>query len=176
MIFRGLSREQEIAFAKQIDATRTRFRRRMLASDFMLRGAVALLEKVRDRQLRLDRTIEVSVAVTAEKTDILRRLKPNLVTLVHLLEQNRRDYLVAINRREPVAVRRRAWRWLERRRNKAVRLVEELQLRGKRLQPLWTELVTSRSAWRYSADRLPNHRPAKRRPIGCPHCGKNCTT
>ena len=39
----------------------------MLASDFVLQGAVTLLEKVRDGELRLDRTIEVSVTNTAEK-------------------------------------------------------------------------------------------------------------
>ena len=71
-----LSRQQEIACAKQIEATRTAFRRRMLASDFMLRGAVALLEKVRDSELRLDRTIEVSVTNTAEKKRILKRIGP----------------------------------------------------------------------------------------------------
>ena len=40
----------------------------MLATDYVLQGAVTALEKVRDGQLRLDRTIEVSVTNTAEKT------------------------------------------------------------------------------------------------------------
>ena len=50
----------------------------MLATDYVLQGAVELLEKVRDGQLRLDRTIEVSVTNTAEKKRILKRLGPNL--------------------------------------------------------------------------------------------------
>jgi RND family efflux transporter MFP subunit len=73
----------------------------MLASDFVLHGALNLLEKVRDGQLRLDRTIEVSVTNTAEKKRILRRLTPNLVTLVHLLKQNRADFYIAIKRGLP---------------------------------------------------------------------------
>ncbi len=136
-----LSRQQEIACAKQIEATRTAFRRRMLASDFMLRGAVALLEKVRDSELRLDRTIEVSVTNTTEKKKILKRIGPNLVTLTHLLKQNQADYRIAIDRRGDLASRGAAWRRLVRRRNKAVRLVEELNLRAQRLQPLWEKLV-----------------------------------
>ena len=136
-----MSRQQEIACAKQIEATRTCFRRRMLASDFMLRGAVALLEKVRDSELRLDRTIEVSVTNTVEKKKILRRIGPNLVTLNHLLKQNQADYRIAIDLHEPPAARHSAWRRLVRRRNKAVRLVEELNLRAQRLQPLWEKLI-----------------------------------
>jgi RNA polymerase primary sigma factor len=136
-----LSRQEEIACAKQIEATRTCFRRRMLASDFMLRGAVGLLEKVRDSELRLDRTIEVSVTNTVEKKKILRRIGPNLVTLNHLLKQNQADYRIAIDRHETSAARHSAWRRLVRRRNKAVRLVEELNLRAQRLQPLWEKLI-----------------------------------
>ena len=41
----------------------------MLASDYLLQGAVALLEKVRDGKLRLDRTIEVSVTNTARQEE-----------------------------------------------------------------------------------------------------------
>jgi RNA polymerase primary sigma factor len=136
-----LSRQQELSCAKQIEATRTCFRRRMLASDFMLRGAVALLEKVRDSELRLDRTIEVSVTNTVEKKKILLRIGPNLVTLIHLLKQNQSDYRIAIDRHQEPAARHSAWRRLVRRRNKAVRLVEELNLRAQRLQPLWEKLI-----------------------------------
>jgi RNA polymerase primary sigma factor len=112
----------------------------MLASDFMLRGAVTLLEKVRDSQLRLDRTIEVSVTNAAEKKNIMRRIGPNLITLTHLLQQNHHDYHVAISKSQPMAARRAAWRRLVIRRNKAVRLIEELNLRTQRLQPLLDKL------------------------------------
>ncbi len=108
----------------------------MLASDYLLQGAAALLERVRDGQLRLDRTIEVSVTNTAMKKKILLRLTPNLVTLAHLLRRNRADFRIAISRTAPLVKRNDAWRRLLRRRNKAVRLIEELNLRIGRLQPL----------------------------------------
>ena len=131
-----LSRAQEISAAKDIERARTQFRHSMLASDFVLQGAVVLLQKVRDGELRLDRTIEVSVTNTAEKKHIMRRIGPNLETLRHLLKQNFDDYRLAISRSQPMAERSAAWRRLIRRRNKAVRLIEELNLRTARLQPL----------------------------------------
>jgi RNA polymerase primary sigma factor len=135
-----LNRAQEIASAKEIERTRLRYRHCMLATDYVLQGAVEALEKVRDGQLRLDRTIEVSVTNTTEKKRILKRIWPNLATLRHLLKQNNRDYRVAVSKRYHLRERRAAWARLIRRRNKAVRLVEEMNLRNNRLQPLFERL------------------------------------
>ncbi|HEY2147542.1 MAG TPA: sigma-70 family RNA polymerase sigma factor [Pirellulales bacterium] len=139
-----LSRPEEISAAKEIERTRTHFRHSMLASDYLLQGAMSLLKKVRDGKLRLDRTIEVSVTNTAEKRHLLKRLTPNLKTLVELLRQNRKDFYIAISKRQPRELRDQAWRRLVRRRNKAVRLIEELNLRTNRLQPLLDKMVEIR--------------------------------
>ena len=136
-----LTREEEISAAKQIEFTRTRFRDNMLANDFVLQGAVTLLKKVRDGELRLDRTVEVSVTDATEKKQILSLLTPNLDTLDHLLRQNVGDYRIAISKSRPQAERRAAWRRLVLRRHKAVRLVEELNLRTQRLQPVMDKIV-----------------------------------
>jgi RNA polymerase primary sigma factor len=136
-----LNRAEEIASAKQIERTRHRYRHSMLATDYMLQGAVEALEKVRDGQLRLDRTIEVSVTNTTEKKRILKRIWPNLATLRHLLKQNNHDYRVAVSKKYHLRERRAAWARLIRRRNKAVRLVEEMNLRNNRLQPLFERLA-----------------------------------
>ncbi len=135
-----LTRDEEVQAAKNIDYWRRRFRISMLASDFVLQGAVVALEKVRDGQLRLDRTIEVSVTNTAEKKRIMQRLVPNLVTLRRLLVENHRDYQIAIHKSNPMGERRTAWRRLIRRRHRAVRLVEEMNLRTQRLMPLLEQL------------------------------------
>jgi RNA polymerase primary sigma factor len=136
-----LNRQQEVSSAQQIERTRLRYRHSMLATDYVLQGAVEALEKVRDCQLRLDRTIEVSVTNTAEKKRILKRIRPNLTTLRHLLKQNHADYHIAVSKRYPLVQRRAAWARLTRRRNKAVRLVEEMNLRNNRLQPLFEKLA-----------------------------------
>jgi RNA polymerase primary sigma factor len=135
-----LTRDQEVSAAKQIERTRDRYRHCMLATDFMLQGALKLLQQVRDKTLRLDRTIEVSVTNAAEKKAIMQRIVPNVRTLEHLLRQNKADYFVAINKRLPQRQRRAAWRNLVVRRNKAVRLVEEMNLRTGKLQPMFDKL------------------------------------
>ena len=136
-----LTRAEELASARKIEKTRTRFRNSMLANDCVLQGAVQLLEKVRDGALRLDRTIEVSVTNTSEKKRILRRLVPNLATLNKLLCENQRDFRVAIGRSNPMSLRRESWRRLVRRRYRAVRLIEELNPRTQRLQPLLDKIA-----------------------------------
>jgi RNA polymerase primary sigma factor len=136
-----LSRSEEITFAQNIERTRSLYRHWMLASDFMLQGATRLLELVRDSKLRLDRTIEVSVTNTAEKKNVMRRIGPNVATLRALLGRNHQDFYIAINKQQSASARREAWKRLVRRRNKAVRLIEEMNLRTNRLQPLFEKLV-----------------------------------
>jgi len=135
-----LNRDHEVAAARQIELTRRRFRRSLLCSDYVLHAAVDLLARVADGTLRLDRTIEISVTNTSEKKRILKRITPNLVTARQLLAQNQSDYRIAVRRDAPLAEKRAAWRRLIVRRNKVVRLVEELNLRIQRLTPIMDQL------------------------------------
>ena len=130
-----LTRQQEIALAKEIEITRRRFRRRLLECDFVMRDAVKVLRRVHQGELPFDRTVQVSVTDRLEKEQILGRLPHNLRTLEVLLTQNRRDYRLATSKRYRMAERRSAWKRLGRRRRRAVRLVEELGLRTQRLEP-----------------------------------------
>jgi len=135
-----LTRDQEVSAARQIEKTRERYRHWMLATDFMLRHCLRLLEQVRDKKLRLDRTIEVSVTNASEKKAIMLRIVPNVRTIRHLLTLNKDDYAIAVNPKQPMRLRRAAWRSLVVRRNKAVRLVEEMNLRTGKLQPFFEKV------------------------------------
>jgi RNA polymerase primary sigma factor len=135
-----LSREDELNAARHIEESRARFRHLLLANDFVLYGAVDLLEKVAKGDLRLDRTIEISVTNTTEKRRTLKRLGPNLHTIKHLLQQNHSDYRVAIDKKQSSAEKHAGWQRLVVRRNKVVRLVEELNLRLGRLLPIMNQL------------------------------------
>ena len=135
-----LTREEEVDAATKIDKARFEFRNTMLATDFMLKGAYDALYKVSIKKLRLDRTIEVSVTNKAEKERIMKRIVPNLKTLKYLLVANKQDFVTAINKTATAKARKDAWERLTRRRNKCVKLVEELNLRYSRLQPLFNQL------------------------------------
>ncbi|HPP54866.1 MAG TPA: sigma-70 factor domain-containing protein, partial [Thermoguttaceae bacterium] len=131
-----LSRQQEIALAKQIEINRAKFRRRALECGYVLEIAVKILRRVLDGSLPFDRTIQVSVSDRLEKNQILGRLPHNLRTVEVLIKRNRHDYQIATSRSKPMGKRRAAWRRLGQRRRRAVRLVEELGLRTQRIEPM----------------------------------------
>jgi len=135
-----LNREEEIAAAKSIDRSRRVYRRKLLGSPFILAGAIELLEKVRDGRLRLDRTIEISVTNTSEKSRTLRRLGPNLETAKQLQRLMAGAFKTAIRKSNDPAERRAAWRRYVALCNKSVRLVEELNLRIGQLLPMAAQL------------------------------------
>jgi RNA polymerase primary sigma factor len=135
-----LNRADEISSARRIEETRNRFRYLLLANDFVLQGAVELLEKVERGELRLDRTIEISVTNTSEKKRTLKRLAPNLATIRHLMRLNQADFRTAIDKRQAKIEKHNAWRRLVIRRGKVVRLVEELNLRLGKLMPIMHQI------------------------------------
>jgi len=137
-----LTRDSEVSSAREIELWRRKFRNTMLANDLILAGAVQLLERVQAGTVRLDRTIEVAVTNTREKKRLLRRLGPNLETLRRIEQEKQALFRIAMSRSTPLATRREAWRRLVRQRNKAVRLVEEMNLRIQRLYPLLKQLRT----------------------------------
>ena len=135
-----LSRDEEIAVAKNIEQSCRRYRQSMLSTNYMLEAALHMLEQIQQGKLRLDRTIEVSVTNAAGKEAILNRMEPNLVSLRTLMKSIRQDFSIAIYRKNPRRIQQAAWRRLVVRRNKAVRLIEELNLRTNKLQPVFEKL------------------------------------
>ncbi len=131
-----LTRQQEVALAKQIELTRARFRHKVLECDYVMQTAVKVLRRVHEGELPFDRTVQVSVTDQLEKHQILGRLPHNLRTLETLLKRNKRDYNLATSKSRSPAERRAAWRRLGRRRRRTVRLVEELGLRTQRIEPM----------------------------------------
>jgi RNA polymerase primary sigma factor len=129
-----LTRQQEIALAKEIEITRARFRRKLLECDYVIQHAVKVLKRVYLGELPFDRTVQVSVTDRLEKEQILGRFPHNLKTVEILLQRNKRDYRLATKKSLRMSERRDAWRRLGRRRLRAVRLVEELGLRTQRIE------------------------------------------
>ena len=135
-----LSREEEIEAAYEIEWWRERFRMTMLTSEFILQGAVRIIEQVQKGQMRLDRTVKLSVTDNDEKLRLKTVLVPHLRTLRHLLKENKKDFALAISKSSATTDRRRAWQRLVRRRFRAARLVEEIGIRRQFLHPLFDEL------------------------------------
>ncbi len=159
-----LTREEEIALARQIEVTRAKFRRRVLECDYVMQTAFKVLRRVHEGDLPFDRTVQVSVTDKLEKYQILGRLPHNLSTLDTLLKRNRRDYQISTSKSRPKARRRAAWRRLGRRRRRSVRLVEELGLRTQRIEPMIKTLEEFSQRVDELKNRVVEHRRTKGQP------------
>ena len=153
-----LTRQQEIALATRIEATREKFRHRVLECDYVMQTAFKVLRRVNDGELPFDRTIQVSVTDRLEKHQILGRMPHNLRSLETMLKRNRRDYNIATSRSRTRRERRGAWRRLGHRRRRAVRLVEELGLRTQRIEPMIRTLEEFSRRVDELKDRIDRHR------------------
>ena len=129
-----LTRDEEIRLAKKIEITRRRFRRELLSSDYAMRQAIDILDKVHKTELPFDRTIKVSVTEGLEKNQILGRMPHNLKTLEYLSSKNNADFQRFIDPEMTKTQRREAYTTLMKRRRKMATLIEELSLRTQRLQ------------------------------------------
>jgi len=129
-----LTREEEIRLAKKIEITRRRFRRELLSSDYAMRQAIEILDKVHKTELPFDRTIKVSVTEGLEKSQILGRMPHNLKTLEFLSSKNTSDFQKFLDSDLSKSERREAFASLNKRRRKMATLIEELSLRTQRLQ------------------------------------------
>ncbi|QDT92939.1 RNA polymerase sigma factor RpoD [Gimesia algae] len=129
-----LTRDEEIRLAKKIEITRRRFRRELLSSDYAMRQAIEILDKVHKSELPFDRTIKVSVTEGLEKNQILGRMPHNLKTLEYLSHKNASDFQQFVNPELSKSERTKAYASLQKRRRKMATLIEELSLRTQRLQ------------------------------------------
>ncbi len=135
-----LARAQEVALAKKIEATRRRFRRKVLECDYALRNVFETLKRVHGGELPFDRTIKVSLTEGLEKDQILQRMPHNLRTVEPLMDRNVDEFHHLIDDRASEADREELRRRLKQRRRKAVTLVEELSIRTQKVQPLMKKL------------------------------------
>jgi RNA polymerase primary sigma factor len=157
-----LTRQQEIALAREVEVTRRRFRRALLECDCVLRTAVNILQRVHMGELPFDRTVQVSMTDRLEKRQILGRLPHNLRTVEALLERNREDFHVVTSRSASCRVRREAWKRLVRRRRRAVRLVEELGLRMQFIEPELERLAEmARRVWELKREMDEHRKPGR---------------
>ena len=136
-----LKREEEINLAKKIEVTRTRFRRSLMECDVSLREACRILDEVDRGQVPFDRTLKLSDGAELSKEGILRRLPSNLSTLKRMLTRNRGDFTRLCGDDDVSQEERRSLRArIRARRRKGVILLEELNLKTNKVQPLMERL------------------------------------
>ena len=128
-----LSRRQEVVLARKIEATRTRFCRKILECDYVMRKTCKMLENVRIGRSPIERNLQISTDAT-ERAQILSKLPENLKTVRSILDRNKINYRIATSLSRTPEERRRAWLELGRGRRRAVKLILELKPRTQRLE------------------------------------------
>jgi len=131
-----LTREEEIKLAKKIELTRKRFRRRLLEFDLSLWEAVRLLSEVTEGEQPVDRCLKIAEDMDITREEILKRLPGNLDTLQKMLVRNREDYGAILANSLSASSKKALKKKVGIRRLKGVRLLEELNIRTSKVQPL----------------------------------------
>lgn len=152
-----LSRGDEVALARKIELARSRFRRKLLECDYVMRFAYNLLRKVQQGIVPFDRNLQIPANDQRERSTIIGRLGPNLDTIEIIMDQNKKRYKDALSRSKSAAVRRKAWLELGRGRRRAVKLINELYPRTQRLEHLLKTLEDYSNRVRELRGRLRRH-------------------
>ena len=135
-----LTRDEEIMLAKKIEITRKRFLKKVLHSDLSLATCLRILEDVNNGDLSFDRTLKVNVMVDNCKDEILEQFPRSSKILKTILQKNKDDYLRAKRKQTSEKERIKLLRVIRNRRRKGIDLLEEINIRTKRIQPLMKKL------------------------------------
>ncbi len=135
-----LTREEEINLAKKIELTRKRFRQKVLETELAVSESVKILEEVTVGSLPFDRTLKITKSLDLDKEEITLRLPLNLSTVKKLVDRNRADWVAMKGNGLTADQRRDMKKNIISRRRKAVALLEELNLRTKKVMPMMEQV------------------------------------
>ncbi|MDP7033302.1 MAG: RNA polymerase sigma factor RpoD [Planctomycetota bacterium] len=130
-----LTREEEIKLAKTIETARKRFRRKILQSELAIREALGVLKDVKEGKLAFERTLKVGSSPEMAKSQISARLPENISSIERMLERNEADFRVYRTLPAKSDKRARLAQRMRDRRQKCVRLLEDLNLQTKNITP-----------------------------------------
>jgi len=131
-----LSREEEISLAKKIETTRKGFLRKIFKSDFSQEACLKILEDITNGVLPFDRTLAINVELENHKERLLRQFPKRARILKTLLKKNKEDYDKLKLRKTSAKDRLRLLRNIRNRQRKGAVILEELNIRTKKLQPI----------------------------------------
>lgn len=132
--FPRLSATEETEAAKRLIDSRHWLRTCVLSCDFVLRRVLRLLERLQQRELRLDHTIGFSSNNTSERRRVSLLLPDAIDEIRRILRSNRSDFAQVADGSLTMDLRRAAWRRMAARRRRGVNLVGEIGIRTRHLQ------------------------------------------
>ena len=131
-----LSREEEISLAKKIEMTRKVFHRKILKSDYSQKVCLKILEDITNGDLPFDRTLAVNAEHENHKERLLRQFPVHAKALKTILKKNSADYGRLKLKRTSAKNRYRLFKNIRSRQRKGSSIIEDLNSRTKKLQPI----------------------------------------
>ncbi len=135
-----LRRDAEITLAKKIEMTRKGFLRKILKSDFSQEACLKILEAITNGELPFDRTLAVNAELENTKERLLKQFPERTKILKTLLKKNKNDYYKSKLKKTSAKERLRIFKKIRNRQRKAELILEELNIRTKKLQPIMKRL------------------------------------
>ncbi len=131
-----LSREEEISLAKKIELTRKVYHRKILKSGYSQEVCLKILEDITNGELPFDRTLAVNVEHENYKERLLRQFPVHAKALKTILKKNKEDYGHLRLKRTSAKDRYRLFKNIRSRQRKGSEIIENLNIRTKKLQPI----------------------------------------
>lgn len=135
-----LSREEEIALAKKIEMTRKSFHRKIIKSDYSQEVCLKILEDIINGELPFDRTLAINVEFENHKERLLKQFPVHAKVLRTILKKNREDYSHFKLKSTSAENKYRLLKNIRNRQRKGSAIIEELNIRTKKLQPIMKRL------------------------------------
>src|SRR3989338_3571237 len=135
-----LSREEEIALAKKIEMTRKSFHRKIIKSDYSQEACLKILEDITNGELPFDRTLAINVEFENHKERLLKQFPVHAKVLRTILKKNREDYSHLKLKETSAKDRYRLLKNIRNRQRKGSAIIEKLNIRTKKLQPIMKRL------------------------------------
>ncbi|MFQ5863115.1 MAG: RNA polymerase sigma factor RpoD [Candidatus Brocadiales bacterium] len=137
-----LTRDEEIALAKRIEITKKRIFRKIFECDYNIAKYVRALENLSNGGVRVEGALKVDFTVDTGRDKIFQRLPQEIRALKNIIDSNRNDYSKARLKKTTEAERISLLRKIRSRRRNALKRIENLNIRAKKIQPLIRHLHT----------------------------------
>ena len=133
-----LTKEEEVVYSKRIEKWRRAFRQCILGSPFGLHNAFQTLTKVFHGQLAFERTVSEKLS----KTQVLHRIPQCLRTLGPMLNSTTSDFNLLVRKSTKKSAKPRIRQRIKQRHRRALILVEEMNLRNRRVHAVMKQIET----------------------------------
>ena len=131
-----LTKLEEQTGTTDICAKRRQYYNRLFASDYILEKCLKLICSALAGECRLDRCLDFSLfKTTKRKEDILRICRAHCETLQKIWDQNREDFAQILRTDTFESEKRSLWTQIQRRRQHASNLLQELHIRMPKVTP-----------------------------------------